>query len=238
MARMLWLKIATGTSLALSVGCQGPGGPCSASTCTPPPQFPQAKTVGSTSNPGATPTTPGIGDSRLRIGAPTAQSMPPATNAPAAKLRPADPTVAATPAIDSLPPGNGAPINAPRSLANGAPGDSNVAPVSFGSARYPVSAGNGIEAAPQIAPPPPMTSLPNQMPQMNSVTFPPVGANMPQANSFAPPPPPDFPAQPPMPSASFQMPPNPANNFPIPNTPNAPSISPQGPARANVYPPN
>lgn len=243
MARMLWLKLAAGTSLALSVGCQGPGGPSRTAIGPPPPQFPSAASQGG--QPARTPapnmpvSTLGVTDPKLRIVSPTALATPP-TNPTVAKLRPLDPSmIAPPPAIESMPPRSD---NALRSLADGATADWNVgrSPSSFdggnridGNVAMPV---NSVQAPPQIAPPPPMNSLPpNMIPAGNPPPYPTTGVSMPPVNTGSLPMP-GFPPQPAFPSSSIQPPPNPANNFPTGNAPSAPNLSPQGAVRSTSYP--
>ena len=248
MARMLWLKLAAGTSLAMSVGCHGPNGPSRTTIVTPPATFPSPSAPGG--QPMKTPppngaamntpvTTPGINDSKLRIGSPAAQATPKA-NPSIAKLRPVEaPQGGAVPATESLPPRSD---NGFRNLASGEfdkewnLGKAPIAP--FGGSRLDgnVAAASSVGPGNSIAPPPPMTSLPpNMLPAGNLPPYPSTGASMPTASSGALPMP-QFPAQPAFPSASFQPPPNPANNFPTANTPSAPNLSPQSSARPNIYP--
>lgn len=243
MARMLWLRFAAGTSLALSMGCQGPSGPSRNSLVTPPPNFPSGPMSGA--QPAKTPvtktpvTTPGISDAKLSIGPASAQATPP-TNPTVAKLRPYNPGMEGVPpAIESLPPRSD---NALRNLADGEFADWKLgtAPsMPIGGNRIDGNAATSVnnENAPmQIAPPPPMNALPsNTIPMSSPPPYPTTGVSMPPVNSNSLPMP-SFPAQSQFPSQSIQPPPNPANNFPIPNTPSAPNLSPQGAVRSTSYP--
>jgi hypothetical protein len=237
MARKRWLRFMAGTGLVLSVGCQAPNGPTNSVTLpgnTPPPVFPtQGSAATRPTSPNAS--LPTFGDSRTRIGTPGAQAAPVTTSAVPPKLKQQiDPSLSAAPQPNDVfpPPNNN---NGLRS-----PSGADFQNSNFGGAQLPASprydsqvplAPSGIAPsgiAPAIAPPPPITSLPNNLPPTSALpAYPP--PTMPQ-QQYA------FPAIPQPQAPAFPQTQNPANNFPVPNTPAAPNLSSSGGQRPSIYP--